>query len=58
MFIADFVGLDKAQPNLLALKAKADYLVSKDDHLKDLKEYKGIKIVSSQEFLEILTYSL
>ena len=37
-----------------ALKARADYIVSKDDHLKDLKEYRGIKIVSSQEFLELL----
>ena len=37
-----------------ALKAKADYIVSKDNHLKDLKEYRGIKIVSSQEFLELL----
>lgn len=37
-----------------ALKVEADYIVSKDDHLKDLKEYRGIKIVSSQEFLELL----
>ncbi len=37
-----------------ALKIKADYIVSKDDHLKDLKEYRGIRIVSSQEFLELL----
>ena len=37
-----------------ALKVKADYIVSKDDHLKNLKEYRGIRIVSSQEFLELL----
>ena len=37
-----------------ALKVKADYIVSKDDHLRDLKEYRGIRIVSSQEFLELL----
>lgn len=37
-----------------ALKVKANYIVSKDDHLRDLKEYRGIKIVSSQEFLELL----
>ena len=37
-----------------ALKTRADYIVSKDAHLKDLEEYQGIKIVSSQEFLEIL----
>lgn len=36
------------------LASKADYIVSKDDHLQDLEEYQGIKIVSSQEFWEIL----
>jgi putative PIN family toxin of toxin-antitoxin system len=36
------------------LKSEADYIVSKDNHLKDLKEYRGIKIVSSPEFLEII----
>ncbi len=40
-----------------ALKVKADYIVSKDDHLKDLKEYRGIKIVSSQEYLELIKQS-
>jgi len=37
-----------------ALKVKADFIVSKDDHLKDLREYQGIRIVSSQDFLELL----
>jgi len=37
-----------------ALKVKADFIVSKDDQLKDLKEYRGIRIVSSQDFLELL----
>jgi putative PIN family toxin of toxin-antitoxin system len=37
-----------------ALKVKADYIVSKDNHLRDLMEYRGIRIVSSQEFLELL----
>jgi len=37
-----------------ALKVRGNYIVSKDDHLRDLKEYRGIKIVSSQEFLELL----
>lgn len=36
------------------LKVKANYIISKDDHLKDLKEYRGIRIVPSQEFLELL----
>ena len=38
-----------------ALAVKADYIVSKDAHLKDLGEYKGIKIVSTDEFLRLLT---
>jgi len=37
-----------------ALKVKADFIVSKDDQLKDLKEYRGIRIISSQDFLELL----
>jgi len=37
-----------------ALSAKADYLVSGDKALLELKEYEGIKIISGQEFLEIL----
>lgn len=36
------------------LKIRADYIVSKDSHLTDLNEYRGIKIVSSEEFLEAL----
>jgi len=36
------------------VKSGADYIVSKDNHLRDLKEYRGIKIVSSLEFLEII----
>jgi predicted nucleic acid-binding protein len=36
------------------LKSEADYIVSKDNHLVELKEYRGIKIVSSLEFLEII----
>ncbi|OQX21210.1 MAG: putative toxin-antitoxin system toxin component, PIN family [Candidatus Altiarchaeales archaeon A3] len=37
-----------------ALCSKADYIVSGDDHLLDLKEYKGIKIVRTRKMLEIL----
>ncbi len=40
------------------VKSKADYIVSKDNHLTDLKKYQGIKIVSSQEFLYILKKTL
>jgi uncharacterized protein len=36
------------------LASKADYIVSKDNHLTDLGQYRGIKIVPSLEFVEIL----
>lgn len=41
-----------------ALEVGADYIVSKDDHLKDLKEYRGIKIISTDEFLRLLKPSI
>ncbi len=37
-----------------AYGAHADYIVSGDHHLLDLREYKGIKIVTPNDFLEIL----
>lgn len=37
-----------------ALEVGADYIVSKDDHLKGLKGYRGVKIVSTDEFLKLL----
>ena len=37
-----------------ALEGKADYIVSRDKDLLDLKEYEGIKIISPEEFMGIL----
>lgn len=37
-----------------AVEVGANYIVSKDDHLKNLEEYRGIKIVSTDKFLELL----
>ena len=37
-----------------AKQVKADYLVTGDRHLLDLKTYRGIRIVTPAEFLEIL----
>ena len=37
-----------------AIACNADYIVSGDKHLINLKEYKGIKIVTSTEFLSVL----
>ena len=37
-----------------AVKARADFIVSRDEDLLELKKYKGIKVVSPEEFMEIL----
>ena len=39
---------------IAAIEGKADYVVTGDRHLRDLGAYKGIKIVSANEFLQIL----
>lgn len=36
------------------VEGKTDYLVSGDQHLLDLREYKSIRIVSPHQFVEIL----
>jgi predicted nucleic acid-binding protein len=36
-----------------ALECRADYIVSGDTHLLNLKEYEGIKIINAGEFLEV-----
>ncbi|HAS16860.1 MAG TPA: hypothetical protein DCR39_02975 [Nitrospiraceae bacterium] len=37
-----------------AVKAKANYIVTRDDDMLILKKYKWIKIVPPEEFIEIL----
>lgn len=37
-----------------AAEGKADYIVSRDKDLLDLKQYQGIEIVSPEEFMKIL----
>ena len=37
-----------------AFDGKVNYLVTKDNHLLKFKEYKGIKIITPEEFLKIL----
>jgi putative PIN family toxin of toxin-antitoxin system len=34
------------------LEAKADYIVSGDKHLRNLKQFQGIKVVNVKEFVE------
>lgn len=38
-----------------AIDGKADYIISKDHHLLKFKEYQGIKIITPEEFLKIIT---
>jgi putative PIN family toxin of toxin-antitoxin system len=35
-----------------AMEAKADFIVSRDPHLRNLKQFHGIKIVNVKEFVE------
>ena len=35
-----------------ALESRSDYILSYDKHLLNVKEYKGIKIIKPEEFLE------
>ena len=37
-----------------ALECKADYIVSGDTHLLNLKAYEGIKIINASDFLKVL----
>lgn len=37
-----------------ALEGKADYIISYDKHLLNLKEYKKIKIISPEEAMDLI----
>ena len=37
-----------------AIEGKADYIISRDRDLLDLKQYQGIKIITPEEFMGIL----
>jgi uncharacterized protein len=38
----------------IAISGNADYIISQDKHLLEIKEYKEIKIITPEEFLKIL----
>jgi uncharacterized protein len=38
-----------------ALEGKAEYIVSQDKHLLILKEYRGIKVLHPNEFLDLFS---
>lgn len=52
----DAIVKDPADNNYLscALDAKADFIVSGDIHLLNLRDYEGIQIVTPAQFLEML----
>jgi len=52
----DVVKEDKADNKFLeaALESKADFVVSGDKHLLNIREFRGTKIVSPKEFLDRL----
>ena len=54
--LQQMIGRDAKDDKFLAcaVEAKADYIISGDEDLLDLKEYEGIKIVTPRQFLEIL----
>ena len=37
-----------------AIEAKADFIVSGDKHLKEIKQFQGIKIVDAKSFVEMV----
>lgn len=37
-----------------ALSCKADFVVTQDNHLLKLKDFKGIRIITAKEFLELI----
>jgi len=40
-----------------SIKADADFIISGDPHLKDLKRFRGVEILSPDEFLEYFKYN-
>lgn len=54
--IVDLIKDDPSDNKFLeiALEANADYIVSGDKHLLGLKEFRGIKITTAKEMLDVL----
>lgn len=55
----DVIKLDHKDDMFLdaAIAGNADYIVSQDNHLLNLREFKEIKIITPEEFLNILSKS-
>lgn len=54
LYKIDTVTEDPADNKFLAcaLEAKADFIVSRDPHLRNLKQFQGIEIVDAKTFVE------
>lgn len=54
LYATDRITDDPSDNKFLAcaLEAKADYIVSGDRHLRDLKQFHGVKIVDMKAFVE------
>jgi len=52
----NFIKADPDDDKILecAVEGKANFVVSGDKHVLNIREYKGIKIVSARNFLEII----
>ncbi len=55
-FILNVIKEDPADDRILecAVEGEADYLVSGNKHLLDIKEFQGIKILTAKQMLDIL----
>jgi hypothetical protein len=56
---ADTIKEDPSDNKYLsaALEAKADFIISGDHHLKDLKTFQGIRILAPSTFIALMTRS-
>ncbi|MFB0535173.1 MAG: putative toxin-antitoxin system toxin component, PIN family [Anaerolineae bacterium] len=56
MYFVERIEADPSDDKLLAcaLEGQADYLVSDDPHLRDLKYYHGVQIISLEQFSVLL----
>jgi putative PIN family toxin of toxin-antitoxin system len=56
LFSLEVIKDDKDDNKFLeaGVEGNADYIISQDNHLLKLKEFKGIKIIKPEEFLRII----
>lgn len=54
LYLVDRITDDPSDNMLLAcaMEANADFIISRDPHLRNLKQFQGIKIIDVKEFVE------